>query len=486
MTETTGAQRGVDLRILSDEEIGRIHAASLEVLDRTGVDVLDEETSGMLSDAGARVSDDGRVRIPPGMVEKALETVCTCVPLFRRDGGPGVVLEGRNIHFGTGSDCPNIIDPFSGERRLCTKEDVGRAALLCDALPNIDFFMSVGLVSDVPERVSDLHQFEAMLLNTEKPLVFTAHSRQGMADIVEMASIAVGGDEVLGRNPCICLYAEPVTPLRHYGPAVRKLLLAAEKGIPVIYTPCPMAGATAPATLAGTLVVGNAEVLSGLVISQLKRPGAPFIGGGVISIMDMQSAILSYGAPELSLMSAAQADLCHHYGLPIFGTCGCSDSKVPDEQAASEATLSCLMAALSGANLIHDVGFLEYGLTGCLDMIVTTDEIIAMVKRIVRGIRIDDETLAVDVIDKVGPGGHFLGHAHTARHFRKEHWIPRLIDRTNYEAWHAAGGKTMNQRAKERTRDILGTHQPRPVPEDRSREIRRLIASREKEEAGNG
>ena len=481
MAETKERVAKPDFRVLSADDIDRIHTATLEVLERTGVDVLDQEALGMLRDAGARVTDGSRVRIPAGLVEKAIETAPSSVTLHRRDGEPTVVLEGKRIYFGTGSDCPYLIDPFSGEKRLFTKEDVGRAALLCDGLTNIDFFMSVGLVSDVSAPVSDLHQFEAMLVNTEKPIVFTAHTRQGMADIIEMASMAVGGAEKLRRAPCIGLYAEPITPLRHYGPAVQKLLLAAEKEIPVIYTPCTMAGATSPVTLAGTLVTGNAEVLSGLVISQLKRPGAPFIGGGVISIMDMRAAILSYGCPELSLMSAAQADLCHHYQLPIFGTCGCSDAKVLDEQAAIESTMSCLMGALSGANLIHDIGFLEYALTGSFDMIVMTDEIIGMVKQIVSGIRLDDEALAVELIDKVGPGGHFVGEAHTARHFRQEHWIPRLMDRSNYESWQEAGGKTMRERVNERTKQILNEHRTRPLSEDCRGEISRLVASRERE-----
>ena len=469
-----------DFRVLSADDISRIHTATLEVLERTGVEVMEEEAVALLRGAGARVSDDTRVRIPPELVEKAIQTSPASVTLHRRDGEPTVVLEGSRFYYGTGSDCPHVVDPFTGERRLFTKDDVGRAARLCDALPNIDFFMSLGLVSDVPEQVSDLHQFEAMLVNTEKPIVFTAHSRQGMEDIIEMAAIAVGGANNLRRRPCIGLYAEPITPLTHYQPAVQKLLLAADKEVPVVYTPCPMAGATAPVTLAGTLVTANAEVLSGLVISQLKRPGAPFIGGGVISVMDMRTAILSYGCPELSLMSAAQADLGHHYGLPIFGTCGCSDAKVLDAQAASEAAISCLMGALSGANLIHDIGFLESALTGSLDLIVFTDEIIGMVKRIAEGIRIDDQTLAVDTIDKIGPGGQFVSDPHTARHFRQEHWIPGLIDRSNRQAWQEAGGKTMGDRVNEKTREILTAYASRPLPNDRLKDITRLVADRER------
>ena len=463
-------------RVLSDDQIYEIHLATLEVLERTGVQIPEEEAVDLLSGAGARVSDGGQVRIPSYLVEDALRSAPERITLANRDGERRVFLEGNKVYFGTGSDCPYLLDSYTGERRPFQKEDVEKAARLCDHLPNIDFIMSLGLVSDAPTATSDRHQFEAMLVNTKKPIVFTAHDVKGMSDIIEMAAIAMGGREELRRSPCIVLYAEPISPLRHFGAAVRKLLLAAEEEIPAIYTPCPMCGATAPSTLAGTLVTANAECLSGLVISQLKRKGAPFITGGFISIMDMREAILSYGAPELSLLSAALTEIAHFYRLPMFGTAGCSDAKVLDEQAAVESAISCLMSALSGAHLVHDVGFLEYALTGSYEMVVLTDEIIGMVKRIMGGIDVSRETLAVDVIDRVGPGGNFLVEAHTLKHFRQEQWFPDLVDRRTYENWTKAGAKTMGQRAKEKVKKILDEHRPEPLPPDRRRAIAEIVA----------
>jgi len=467
-------QRTPQFSVLSPDQIEEIHLATLEVLERTGVEVFDREALELLRKAGALISDGNRVRIPPHLVEEAIRTAPKRVTLANRNGERTLFLEDHKIYFGTGSDCPNILDSFTGERRRFTKEDVAKAALICDYLPNIDFVMSLGLVSDVPTSVSDRHQFEAMLLNTEKPIVFTAHDSAGMTDILKMCEIVAGGKQELRTNPFVALYAEPTTPLRHTQNAVQKLLLAAERSIPVVYTPCPMAGATAPVTLAGALVVACADTLSGLVIAQLKQAGAPFIFGGVISTMDMRTTILPYGAPELHLMSAALTDIAHYYRLPMFSTAGCSDAKVLDQQAGIEAAISCLMAALSGANLIHDVGYLESAQTGSYDMIVMSDEIIGLVKQIIKGIEVTPETLAIDLIDKVGPGGHFLAEEHTVKHLHSEHWYPQYLDRWNFQRWADLGKLTLGDKINQKVKQILKEYRPEPLPPKIQKKIKEM------------
>jgi len=228
--------------------------------------------------------------------------------------------------------------------------------------------------------------------------------------------------------------------------------------------------------MAGILAQGLAETLSGLVISQLKSQGTPFIMGGVHTIMDMRTGIFCYGAPELSLLSACMTDISKELNLPMFSTAGCSDAKVLDEQAASEASLSLLMAGLSGASLIHDVGYLESGLLGSLDMLVHSDEVISMVKRILRGVIVNEETSALDVIGDVGPGGHFIGKEHTRRHLRAEHWLPRLMDRTNREAWEKSAGKTMGRRVREKVIDILEGYEPPALDEHLLGELKTIVA----------
>jgi trimethylamine--corrinoid protein Co-methyltransferase len=216
------------------------------------------------------------------------------------------------------------------------------------------------------------------------------------------------------------------------------------------------------------------------VISQRTKAGAPLIMGGVLSTLDMRHSILTYGSPELHLMSAALTDVAHWLKIPMFSTAGCSDSKTLDEQAAVEAAMSILAAGLSGANLIHDVGFLESALLGSHEMIVLSDEIIAMAKRFLSGIRVDDETLAVDVVREVGPGGEFLLHQHTAKNFRKEFWFPKLISRERYDAWQAGGKKTMGDRVRARVDDILAKHRPPPLPKDVDAGIDKILSRADK------
>lgn len=463
-------------RVLSKDQIEEIVGATLEILERVGVMVSDEEALKLLKDGGALVEGHGLVRIPSAMVQRALGTAPHRIVLADRDGQRRLVLEKNRISFGTGSDCPNVIDPYSDERRPCLFDDVQNAAKVADALDNIDFFMSLGLVSDVPRLTYDRHQFLAMAMGTKKPLVITCVDRNGLSDQYEMACRIVGGEKRFRENPYFALYAEPSSPLTHSKEALEKLTFAAERRIPVVYTPCPSGGATAPVSMAGILAQGLAETLSGLVISQLKNEGAPFIMGGVHTIMDMRTSIFSYGAPELSLLSASMTDISKDLELPTFSTAGCGDAKVLDEQAAIEASVSLLTAGLSGANLIHDVGYLESGLLGSLDMLVLSDEVISTVKRILRGIRVDGDTLALDVIANVGPGGHFVGEEHTRRHLRGEHWMPKLMDRTNRETWEKSGAKTLNRRVREKVTSILEQYEPDPLEEKLLGELKTIVA----------
>jgi len=296
-----------------------------------------------------------------------------------------------------------------------------------------------------------------------------------------MCCAITGGKEEFKKRPFMTLYAEPSSPLSHTKTAVDKLLYAAEHEIPVIYTPCPIGGATAPATLAGILVVGLAECLSGLVIAQQKKKGCPVIIGGVVSIMDMGKLILTYGAPELHLLSAALTDISKWLNLPVFSTGGCSDSKVMDQQAAIESALSILFATLSGANLVHDIGYLEYALVGSYDMLTLTDEIIGMVKHIAKGIRVDEERLALDIIHNVGPGGNFLAEEHTLKHFREEFWFPQLINRQSYEKWVENGSSSLADRVNKKVLNILADYQSTLLADDVLEELGEIVDKADQE-----
>jgi trimethylamine--corrinoid protein Co-methyltransferase len=255
-------------------------------------------------------------------------------------------------------------------------------------------------------------------------------------------------------------------------------LICAERRLPVIYTPTHLGGATSPVTLAGTLVVCVAQALSLLVITQLKKEGAPVILQGVTKNMDMKTSISPYGSPEFDLTLCALTDIFHWLGLPTFGTAGCTDAKVADGQAALESCFSCLSQAMSGTNLIHDVGFLESGLTGSFDMLVMTNELLGMVKRFKKGILVNDETMAVDLIDTVGIGGHYLQEQHTLDHFRSETWEPRLLDRSIIDEWEDRGSKDLSERIKERIGELLKKPRERKVSDKQVQALANIIKKR--------
>ncbi|HOL17336.1 MAG TPA: trimethylamine methyltransferase family protein, partial [Bacillota bacterium] len=305
-----------------------------------------------------------------------------------------------------------------------------------------------------------------------------AHGREGLLEIIEIASIAAGGKETLVEKPYLVLYAEPTSPLQHTREALEKLLTCAAERLPVIYAPAVMSGATGPVTLAGGIVVANAEILSGLVIHQLKAPGAPFICGGGVPPMHMAHSICSYGAPERDLGCISLVRLAQYYRLPVFTTAGCSDAHVFDQQAGMEVGFNLLISGLAGGNLIHDLGYIGVGMTSCLEHLLLCNETVGAVKHLLRGVAITPETLALDLIEKVGPGGHFLSEEHTARHFRREMYFPKVLNRNNYDGWLAEGGKSFGERANEVVKEILAHHKPPALPPEREAEIRRVAARR--------
>ncbi len=462
------------MKVFSQDQCQELVLAAEEAMWRTGTDFYDKESLEILKKAGCWV-DGKRVRIPAHITEQALKTCQKHVVLCNsRTGARELFVEGNNAYFGSGPCTPFTRNPFTNERHRATRQSVGWATKVLDALPNIDYAMSLGIVQDVPLLISDRHEFEQQILNTDKPIITVCVDAWGQADVIKMAELVAGGEEELRKNPFICLYAEPISPGIHCLEAAQKLVMGAKKGLPTIYTPCIMAGGTAPATMAGVMVQGLCESLSGLVLSQCAREGAPFIMGGVYTVLDMKTTIFSYGAPELHLLLAGLADVAHYLNIPMFGTAGCTDSCVIDEQAGIEAALSIAMTNMSGANLNHDTGYSEYGTTSNLDLVVIADEILGMARRLTKGIHVDQETLALEVIEKVGPGGNFADEDHTLEHI-EENYAPRLVNRAARNIWEKAGSKTLTQVANEKVRDIINHHEPIPLPKDVAAKIREIV-----------
>jgi len=459
-------------RRLSDEQCQRLYWACLEILERTGVRLFDQEALDLLRKAGVSATDGNRVRIPSALVEKALMTAPKRVTLCDRHGHRVMPVEGHRSFFGPGSDCLNIIDHRTDQRRKPMLQDVVDAMTLADALPHIDFVMCMFLPTDVPQPVADRYQMQAMLTYTTKPVMYVTTDFSGCVDAVEMAEVVVGGAEALRQNPLAACYINVTTGLRHNQEALQKLLYLAGKGLPMAYVPSTQGGVTAPVTPAGAVAVAQAGALVGLVLSQLKQEGAPFImpgWGG--NMLDMRTTVQPYADPD---KRAIVADYVHHLGLPMFALAGCSDSKVVDQQAGIEAALTLMTDALCGGHIVHDLGYLESGLSGSLAQLVICDEILGWLEHFVRGAEITEESLALDLIDEIGPDGQFLQSEHTLKHFR-ERWYPGLFDRNNYEGWLAKGAKTLGERAAERVQAILGKHKPEPLPESIARGVQAIV-----------
>ncbi len=450
-------------RKLSDDQVERLHHASLEILDRTGVRLFEPEALDLLKKKGVQIEDGNLVHIPPGLVEWALSVAPKRAVLCDRHGNRVMPMERNNVFFGPGSDCPNVIDVRNGERRPGTLQDIVDAVTVCDALPNIDFLMSFCIASDLPQETADRHQMRAMLMNSTKPILFVTTEFEGCVDVIKMAEVVAGGEEQLRRNPLCACYINVAHAMRHNQEALQKLLFLAGKGLPTTYTPVVLRGATGPITAAGAIALANAGELAGLVLAQLKREGAPVIlTGGVNDMMDMSSMVDVYSDPTNRVMLV---ELAHRYDLPIFGLTGCSDSKIPDGQAAAEAAFSIILETLAGAQMAHDVGYLEGGMCNSIEQIVIGDELIAYTKHFMRGMEINDDTLALDLIHEIGPDGDYLSSDHTLKYY-KEDWYPKLFDRRIYDDWQADGEKTLRQRAQDKALHILETHTPEPLSAD--------------------
>jgi trimethylamine--corrinoid protein Co-methyltransferase len=452
-----------EISLLSEEQCQMVHQNSIKILEQTGVRVYHERARTLLADHGATISDDNLVFITGEMVEKALTHPPSQIQLYKRGTKQTHVnLSGRNVNFGTGSDCLNYLDPRTDQRRPFTTPDLIDSIRVVDALPELGFCMSMGIPSDLGEDNTYIHQFALMLEHTTKPIVFVCNDDNDCRLIANMAAAAAGGLDDLKEYPTLLLYSEPSTPLQHSPTATAKLLFMAENHLPIVHSPAPMMGGTSPITMAGGLALGNAEILSSLVIHQLHNKGAPFVYGSGLHHMDMKTTISVYGAPEFQLARIAVAEMGQYYNLPTWGYAGHSDSCIMDEQAAADAAFSVLIAYLGANNLVHDVGYLEGGLTTSPEMIVFTAEMISMMGRFREGFGLSESDFALDVIDQVGPGGDFLSADHTYKHFRS-FWQPELFTRQRVQEWIADGSLSLGDRLKQKTVTLIDEHQPEPL-----------------------
>lgn len=467
-TDGTG---GVHLTRLSDEQFEKIHAASLEILERIGVRIDLPDALDILKKGGAQITDGNLVHVPHKMVETALASAPKTVTLHDRFGNPVMPLESNRCFFGPGSDCLNIIDHRTNERRKPVLQDVVEGTRLCDALPNIDFVMSMVLPTDVDATLADTYQMEAMLANTSKPILYVSYEVQGLINAVEMSEAVIGGAEQLRQKPILTCYINVVSGAVHNGDSLRKLLYLSGKGLPTLYIPGSNAGITSPMTQPGAVALDMAGGLVGLVMAQLNREGSPYIMSAMDpAALDMRTMVSPYAYPERGIIRS----VAQRYGLPTLALAGATDSKVVDQQAAAEAALTMLADVFMGGNIIHDLGYLESGLTYSFAQLAICDQMVNWIKGFFREVEVSDETLALIEIERVGPGSMYLKSKHTKKHF-KETWYPDLFERGIYSDWEKKGAKTLLERASERVQMILDTHQPTPLPEDVQARLREIV-----------
>ena len=470
-------------RILTDDQVERIARAAFEILEKTGFRVLHPGVRKMFRSAGAVVRDE-RVKVPEFIVRSCLASAPKGWVLYDRLGRRALDVSGRKSYYGTSTASPNTKDALSGEYHETRVADLALAARVADALPNIDWVMPMGSVQDVPGQAADLHEFYATVTNTVKPMVFLTYSPRGAEIIYDMAAQVAGGEERLRERPFLVLYPESITPLLMPADPAERIMIAADRFLPQMFGPTVQPGATGPVTLAGAVAQGLAESMFCLTLAQLRNPGCPVSLGCNFGIMDMSQALMAFGAPEGSLCLAVQAQVAQSFGLPTWGLAGATDAKVLDAQAGAEAAFQILAQGLAGLNLIHDVGYMDMSMACGVEQLVLGNEIIGQAQRFLRGLEVSDEHLALEIVDQVGPGGHFLQQRHTMEHFRQELWRPNIFTRKPMEAWKRDGARNTEQRVQEEIRRIVETHRPEPLADKVLSELERIRDEGQKELVG--
>ncbi len=444
---------------LSTGDISSIHATSMRVFSEIGIRVKNNEAFELFAHI-AKSADrkNSIVTVDPDTVMEIISTAPPVISLFGQRPEHTLHVGGQSVYTGTGGTALYVIDPGKNERRHATLKDLKDIARLVDEMENIDFFMLPVLPSDIPDEHVDVNRFGTALTYQNKHVTGGVYTVEGIREVIKMAGFIAGSSEALKERPLIsfvtCCGISPFVLDDHYSSLTLEVVRA---GIPVITPVEPLCGSTAPITLAGNLVVQNVDTLAGIMLTQLARRGAPVFYGCISSISDMKDLKYLSGAVEMGIMNAAASQLARHYNIPIYATAGMSDSKTLDAQAGFESCVTSLLVAMAGGNYIHDAaGLMEFCLTASLEKYVIDDEILGMTKRVLKGIEITPDTLAFDTMKKIGPGGHFVSSRHTRKFMRKEHFLPRISDRSTRKEWLAKGSPDTRQRAFRRVEEILG------------------------------
>lgn len=462
---------------LTEAEVHRIHEAALSVLERTGVEVVESECRSILAAAGARVDAvHNRVYFSRQMVEAALKLANRDVTLYSKDGKTDLHLRGKRVHLGTGGAAVLVLDLETGHTRHSQLRDIYDIGRLVETLDNIHFYIRPVVARDVSNDEIDINTFYAALTATNKHVMGGCYFASKVAELKELGVMMAGSEEAFLARPFLSLnLGYMISPLRFAAETIETVTVAVRAGLPIALVSAPLSGATAPASLIGTLVQSIAEELAGLTYVQLLRPGHPTLMGSMPLVTDLRTGAMIGGCAELALMNAAAAQMSHFYGLPLYNSCGITESKVPDVQAGFEKGLTTAVTALAGAQYNHHAaGMLESLLSVAYENYVIDDDIGGQVMRLVRGLEVTEETLSLDVIHNIcteGPG-HYLGHEQTIALMNSEYHFPHTADRATRQSWEEAGSLDMREKAKRKAREILKTSYPEIISAETDARIR--------------
>lgn len=472
---------GMHLQGLTDQELETVHIATLEILKEVGLYVEDAEAFDIFASYGAKGDKNKKtIRIPPYLVEEAIASTPSTITLYGRNYQKDRVLKGTRTSFSTVGEAVRFHDPWTGIVRPSVKNDLRLSTRLADALSDIDVVVKTVLASDVPPHSAQIHHAEALLTNTDKPVLTGPGNGWQARKIIELAELIAGGREKLRRRPFISFIQCPISPLKMERKLCEAILTAARNGLVMNILSMAMAGGSAPVTLAGTVVTHNAEVLGGIVLSQLTVKGAPVIYGSATTAMDLRSGSAPVGTPESSKICSVVAQLAQYYRIPVSVLGGWGSSKCSDAQAGHEKTLNMLLPALSGTNLIFALGMLDAGMTFSPGQLTMDAEFARMIRQVVKGFEVNEESLALDLIKEVGSYGNYLSREHTIRHMR-DHSLPRLIDRQKRNKWGKNGGKSLYSKAAENAMQIMENHQPQTLSESLQEDLDAFLNEAEKE-----
>jgi trimethylamine--corrinoid protein Co-methyltransferase len=464
--------------VLSAAQITRLHEASLRILDEIGVEVPHADMLERFAAAGARVDHEAqRVRIPADLVDRCLGQAGKRFTLHGRDPGLTAAFGCGRRNYNSIAGEASWIDDLRGPRRYAVLSDVSVAARLGDALPHINLVGAMTDPHDVAAPVACVEVLAELIRHTTKPVTFWFHDRASARYLLEMVVGLRGSEQEAERLPYTYPLLEPISPLRFPFNGIDLLYETARLNLPVAIGPMAQMGLSAPCTLAGTLVHENAEILAGVCVTQLIRPGMPVCYGGICHAFDMRTTQLIFSGPEQAIFGVALTQMGKHYGLPVYINVGLTDSKRVDAQAGLEAGITLALGAAAGADVFGHMGISGVDQASSADMLVFQDEVISYVESTLREVDFSDEALGFDTSLAVGPGGSFIGEEHTARHLRRELWQPRLLDRQFYQAWLDGGALSTEQRVRERRQAILSTHRSEPVSADLDQALRDIVAA---------